>query len=237
MFSEQVHSEPQKDDAAFLRGIVHAFGVPAFCYWSSCLAFGFFARDAGLDWVRGLAAAAMNWPSSTLLIITAGIEGQAMALVAATALLSALSLLPIGAMISHQTDGGVMGKLLLAPTMTYTVWVAVSRAEASPHRNRRAFVAGVCLTFLVGNLLCTGMAWFAPFALPMPAMMGLGFIMPLFYGLNLLGGAASASSLAMLALAFFLEPLVAGIAQQASVLIAGIGSFALVLAFRRWRRP
>jgi len=39
----------------------------------------------------------------------------------------------------------------------------------------------------------------------------------------------------MLAIAFVGEPLVARMAPNASVLIAGVGSFALIATFRKWR--
>jgi hypothetical protein len=66
-------------------------------------------------------------------------------------------------------------------------------------------------------------------------MMCMAMITPLFDMLNWLSGAKSASAIAMLAMAFFSEPLVAHLAPNASVLIAGLGSFALVLTFRKLR--
>jgi hypothetical protein len=222
-------------DRAFLRGVRHAFGLPAFCYWASCIAFVYFARDGGADWIRTIAAAATNWPSSKVLIVMIDESKYSIFIVSVTTLLSSLCLLPTSTLLSHHMEGSFFGRLLLAPTMTYTVWVAVDRGEALPDQNRQAFLAGVCLTFFIGNLVCTALALFAPVALSPAAMMCMAVITPLFYGLNLLGGALSASAVAMLGLAFFAEPLIARMAPQGSVPLSGLASFGVIWAFRTLR--
>ena len=130
-------------------------------------------------------------------------------------------------------EGGFWSKLLLSPMMASTAWAAVDSGEALPANNRRAFLAGVCVTFFVGDLVCTAAAWFAPVTLSPAAMMCMAMIAPLFYVLHLLADAMSTSASAMLAMAFFSEPLVAPMAPNASVLIAGVGSFALIATFRK----
>ena len=41
--------------SAFMDGVRFSFGLPAFCYWVSCIAFVYFARDAGADWIKTIA--------------------------------------------------------------------------------------------------------------------------------------------------------------------------------------
>ena len=154
-------------------------------------------------------------------------------LVATTTLMSALCLLPLATLMSHHMEGRLLGRLLLAPTMVNAVWMATRQGEALPVKNRQAFLAGVCITFFFGNLMVTLAAWFAPVGLPPEALMCMAMITPLFDMLICLGGAMSTSAIAMLAMAFFSEPAVAHLAPNASVPIAGLGSFALVQAFRK----
>lgn len=227
--------EKAQENRAFMDGVLFAFSLPGVCYWTSCIAFVYFARDAGADWMKTITAAAANWPSSKVLLFTVDEHGYIPLIIAATTLLSSLCLLPTATLISHHMEGGLWSKLLLAPTMTYTVWVAVNRGAALPAKNRQAFLAGLGITFLVGNLVCTAAAWFAPVTLSPAAMMCMAVITPLFYGLNLLGGAISASATTMLAIAFFTEPLIARISPQGSVLFSGLASFALIWTFRRLR--
>ena len=219
--------------SAFLDGARCAFGLPAFCYWATCIAFVYFARDAGADWMKTILAAATNWSSSKLLMVTMNENHYAPLLVATTTLMSTLCLLPLATLMSHHMEGRLSGRLLLAPTMINAAWVATRRGEALPAKNRQAFLAGVCVTLFFGNLLFTLAAWFAPMDLPPEAMMCMAMITPLFNMLICLGGAMSTSAFVMLAMAFFSEPVAAHLAPNASVLIAGLGSFALVLAFRK----
>ena len=222
--------------SAFIDGVRFAFGLPAFCYWVSCIAFVYFARDTGADWTKTIAAASTSWTSSKLLMVTVDENHYAPWLVAATTLTSALCLLPLATLISHHMEGGLSAKLLLAPTIINAVWVAIHRGEALPAKNRQAFLAGVCVTLFLGNLVCTAAAWFVPVDLSPAAMMCMAMITPLFEILTWLSGANSASAIAMLAMAFFSEPVVAHLAPNASILIAGLGSFALILIFRKLRR-
>jgi len=185
--------------------------------------------------MKTILAASTSWTSSKLLMVTVDENHYAPWLVATTTLVSALCLLPLATLLSQQMEGRLFGRLLLAPTIITAVWVAIRRGEALPAKNRHAFLAGVCVTFFLGNLVCTAVAWFAP-VVPSPAfMMCMAMITPLFDMLNWLSGAKSASAIAMLAMAFFSEPLVAHLAPNASALIAGLGSFALVLTFRKFR--
>lgn len=219
--------------SAFVDGVRFSFGLTAFCYWASCIAFVYFARDAGADWMKTIAAASTSWTGSKLLMVTVDENHYAPWLVATTTVVSALCLLPLATLMSHHMGGRLFGRLLLAPTMINAVWVAIQRGEALPTKNRQAFLAGVCVTFFLGNLVCTAVAWFAPIVLPPAAIMCMAMITPLFDMLSWLGAAKSASAIAMLAMAFFSEPLLAHLAPDASVLIAGLGSFSLVLTFRK----
>ena len=218
-----------------MDGVRFAFSLPGFSYWASCIAFVYFARDAGADWMKTISAAVTNWSSSKVLLVTVDEHSYIPWLLAATTLISSLCLLPTAILISHHMDGSLWTKLLLSPTMTYVVLVAIKRGEGLPSKNRQAFLAGVCLAPFVGNLVCTAAAWFTPITLSPPAMMCMAMITPLFYGLHLLDRAMSASATAMLALAFFTEPLFARMAPNASVLIASFGSFALIATFRKLR--
>ncbi len=138
-------------------------------------------------------------------------------------------------LISQHMEGGFWSKLLLSPMMASTAWASVDSGEALPANNRRAFIAGVCITVFVGDLVCTAAALFAPVTLSPAAMMCMAMIAPLFYILHLLGAAMSTSASAMLAIAFLSEPLIARMAPNASILIAGLGSFALIATFRKLR--
>ena len=235
LISDSIIGASLRGKSPFMDGVRASFGVPAFCSWLSCVAFAYFARDAGADWTKTMAAAVTNWSGSKLLLITIDEQIVSPLLVAATALILSLRLLPTATLISQHMEGGLWSKLLLSPTMTCRAWGAVDRGEALPANNRRAFFAGLCITFFVGNLVCTAVACFAPITLSPVAMMCMAMLLPLFYVLNLLGGAMSTSAIAMLAIAFVSEPLVARMAPNASVLITGLGSFALIAAFRKWR--
>jgi len=218
-----------------MDGVRFAFGVAPLIYWLSCMAFASFAHDAGADWTRIMAAAVTNWSGSKMLLITIDEQSFSPLLVAATALILSLRLLPTATLMSQHMEGGLWSKLLLAPMMRCRAWGAINWGEALPANQRRAFFAGLCVTFFVGNLVCTAAACFAPITLSPTAMMCVAMLLPLFYVLNLLGGAMSTSAVAMLAIAFVGEPLVARMAPNASVLIAGVGSFALIATFRKWR--
>ena len=235
LISDSIPGASLQRKSPFMDGVRFSFGFPAFNYWIFCMAFACFARDAGADLTKTMGAAATYWSGSKLLLVTLDEQSYSPLIVAATAMLLSLRLLATAISISQHTEGDLWSKLLLAPTMTCQAWEAMNRGEALPAHHRRAFLAGVCITFFVGDLVCTALASLTPVPLSPTAMMCMAMLLPLFYVMKLLGDAISASASAMLVIAFFSEPLIARTAPNASVLIAGLSSFALVSTFRKLR--
>ena len=233
MIAYAMNSAPLQAKSTFMDGVRSCVCLPVFCHWMSCVAFVYFARDAGADGIRTLVAAATNWPGPKLLLLTVDENSYAPLLVATTAMLSSLCLFQTATSISHHMNDGLAGQLLPAPTMPHAVRVPALGGEAPPAENRQSFLAGVWLTVFAGNLLCTVAALFAPVALSPSAMMCMAMVTPLFYAVSLLGAARSASAVAMLAMAFFGEPLIARLAPQASILIAGLTSFSIIWTCRK----
>jgi len=235
LISDSIPGASLQRKSPFMDGVRFSFGFPAFYYWIFCMAFACFARDAGADLTKTMGAAATYWSGSKLLLVTLDEQSYSPLIAAATAMLLSLRLLATAISIAQHLEGDLWSKLLLAPTMICQAWDGMNRGESLPAHHRRAFLAGVCVTFFVGDLVCTAVACFAPITLSPTAMMCMAMLLPLFYVLNLLGGAMSTSAVAMLAIAFLSEPLAARMAPNASALIAGVGSFALIAAFRKWR--
>ena len=234
MISLPLNSARLEGKPTFMDGARCCVCLPAFRHWMSCVAFVYFARDAGADWVRTIVAATTNGPGSKLLLLRVDENSYAPVLVAITAALSSLCLLPTATLIAQHVKNGLWGQQLPAQTMPFKVWVPALGVEAPPAEIRRSFLAGVCLTLFVGNLLCAVAALFAPVALSPSAMMCMAMMTPLFYILSLLGAARSASAVAMLAMAFLSEPLIARLAPQASVLIAGLTSCGILWTCRKF---
>lgn len=223
---------------AGMRGVL---SLPALILMTSYVGFSAFALQAGLTRAEAVVMTLGVWALPSQMILVGSMLGGANIAASFLAVtLSAIRMMPMVASImpemrTHKTPVGIL--LFLSHFIAITSWVfATTRLGGVPRQHRVAFFAGFAVTLTCANTAIVGISYGIVSQFP-PLVAGALFMLTPVYFISSIWASAKQ---AVVKLAFLigvvLGPLMALVAPQFDVLIAGIGGGTIAYLLDRYRR-
>ncbi len=221
-------SQSVYDWSWFIRGIGGFGTLPSIVLTSAFIGFGGLARDAGITLSQLIFMVPTIWALPSHLLVVAGIAADtSMFAVAIAVALASMRMLPmVMALVPEVRVPGTKRwhLLLVSNLVAITAWVnLLQRADDIPMRGRLPYFTGFGLTMVVVCTSAAALVHIMAAAFPPLVMALLTFLTPLYFATSIWNASRHTVEKAALLTGFALTPVIAFLAPQFAILIAGIG--------------
>jgi predicted branched-subunit amino acid permease len=237
--SEQALSAPRW----FLRGVVDATkSVQGAVLAASMVGFGGLCRDIGFPVGAAVLSSFLIWALPAQVLVVGGYAaGGAPPVIALAVALSSVRLFPMTAAIMPYLRGpraGLFTQLAAAHFVAVTAWIeGMRRLPSKPHEGRVPYFFGLGGFFVISAMVATLLGFLLAGTLPRALAIGLLFLTPLSFLIQLSHNARDLVDRAALAFGLLLAPLFAEFGGRLDLLWTGlVGGGAAWALHRFWKR-
>jgi predicted branched-subunit amino acid permease len=225
----------------YLKGMRGVLSLPAIILMTSYVGFSAFALQAGLTRTEAVTMTLGVWALPSQMILVGSMLGGANIAASFLAVtLSAIRMMPMVASIvpemrTRKTPVWIL--LFLSHFIAITSWVfASTHLRNVPREHRVAFFAGFGITLTCTNALIVGISYGIVSQFP-PLVAGALFMLtPVYFVSSIWASAKQVVVKLAFVIGVVLGPLMALVAPQFDVLIAGIGGGTVAYLIDRYRR-
>lgn len=239
-----LESEPPVSAARwFLRGLVDATkSVQGMVLFASMVGFGGLCRDIGFPVGAAVLSSFLIWALPAQVLVVGGYAaGSAAPVIALAVALSSIRLFPMTAAIMPYLRGpraGIFTQLAAAHFIAVTAWIeGMRRLPGKPHEARVPYFFGLAALFVFSAMVATLLGFLLAGTLPRSLAIGLLFLTPLSFLIQLSHNARDLVDRLALAFGLLLAPFFAEFGGRLDLLWTGlVGGGAAWAVHRLWKR-
>ena len=224
-----LESEPPLSGAQwFLRGArAAATSVQGMVLFASMIGFGGLCRDIGFPVGAAMLSSVLIWALPAQVLVVGGYAaGNAAPVIALAVALSSVRLFPMTAALLPYLRApkvGIGTQLLAAHFIAVTAWIeGMRRLPGTPHQGRVPFFFGLGVVFISSATLATLLGFLLAGTLPRALAIGLLFLTPISFLIQLSHNARDLVDRLALAFGLVIAPFMAEIGGRLDLLWTGL---------------
>jgi predicted branched-subunit amino acid permease len=228
-FPQSPNAEPTASAARwFLRGMrASATSVQGLVLFASMVGFGGLCRDIGFPLGASILSSVVIWALPAQVLVVGGYAaGNAAAVIALAVALSSIRLFPMTAAIMPYLRGrrsGIGMQFLAAHFIAVTAWIeGMRRLPGTPVDGRLPFFFGIGCLLILSAIVATFGGYYLAGTLPRSLAIGLLFLTPLSFLIQLSHNARELVDRLALAFGLVLAPFLAEIGGRLDLLWTGL---------------